>query len=90
MLHKATKIKSKPKRDQKASKGKKKGNPGVFIGLQLEYLEQYAEEYCRLAGKKSQMRSFWAKFFPGYWQRFPWHLSTEPVEFALSKDKTGE
>lgn len=65
---KSKKPASLPKRNQKAREGRKKGNPGFLKGPPLAYLETYADEYCKLSGKKDQMRDFWANLFLGYWE----------------------
>lgn len=72
---------NKPSRDWVAGEGKKRGNPGIFQGPQLEYLQSYADEYCNIKGK-NQMQEFWMRLLPNYFERFPWHLGEEPAEFS--------
>lgn len=66
---------------RKKNSGKKQGRPSIFQGEHLAYLEARGKEYLALSEKKARTR--WLGGLEEDWfSKYPWHLGTEPEEFA--------
>ena len=76
---------AKPKRarksavQRKASKGGKRGNPGLFVGEDGAYLSSLLKDYVsardvlsRGRGKNTKLDGFWSCMIAGFWERFQW------------------
>ncbi|KAJ3738103.1 hypothetical protein EV360DRAFT_77133, partial [Lentinula raphanica] len=70
-----------------ATKKRKRGNQGKFQGPQLEFLRARIDAYLALSTKKE--RSKWIiSTTHEYFQSFPWHMNSEPAEFAVLHDSS--
>ncbi|KAJ3966068.1 hypothetical protein EV361DRAFT_601642 [Lentinula raphanica] len=64
---------------------KKRGNQGKIRGPQLTFLQSKIDAYLALVAKNE--RSKWiVSIIHEYFQAFPWHMGTEPAEFAILRD----
>ncbi|KAJ7782958.1 hypothetical protein B0H16DRAFT_1447195 [Mycena metata] len=79
---------------------KKRGNRTDAVGLRAEHLFAELDAYCT-ASAAGTTRSWYPKFFQGYWDLFPWNIPFEedptdatralkPTDASLTEDQKAE
>ena len=83
------KRRSKTVKEREAAKGKKSGNPGIFVGESYDFLFDLLPDFVKMRdaggrGKQRRFDDFKERVYTDFWQRFDW------TQFATPAEKTQE